>query len=348
MSDSIIIADLQSYNKKGHSEGHYFSVAENYYDILSDDFNIIVAGGPVYQKKFKSMFLLPHDCKAEEPVFLQKLKTIINGLYLLRNVKDGAIVFQCSAVSTIIGLLTIIRPKTRIFLIQYDNMISSSRLKRMLFRIAKKRIQGIICSGKEIGENLGLPYCIVPDYIYSGNKMDSSTSIKYDFGIYGILSADKGVLEAAEFFAKTNYSLKIAGKIAGLAKDQEMARKLENLVKTHANLDISIGYLPEAEYHDYIAATRYIVLNYSGVYMNRSSGVILDALYAGKPVLAKRREYVEFVEENGLGILFDRIQDLNMDDLFEDEKYSTMQSNINVYLTKQKNNIKRLKNFLID
>lgn len=346
MSKHIIVADIKSNCKNGVSEGHYFAVAQNYLDILSDDYEVQIAGGPIYKAKFENIFLLPFNSNANESKLIGKIHTIINGLYLFKKVENCTIILQCNAVSTIIGLLAFIRPKAKIILIQYDRMIRNSVIRNFFYTISKKRISGIICPGEEIGESLELPYCIVPDYIFPGKVPDKKSELKYDFGIYGILSADKGVLEAAEYFAKSRYKIKIAGKISNLPQDQDMEVKLKKLADHSKNIDLTIGYLDEKEYREYIASTRFIVLNYSGVYMLRSSGVILDAIYSGKPVLAKKRKYVEFVEDNGLGILYKNLEELDLDRIMADDEYAKLTSNILNYLEKQTKEISKLKDFI--
>ena len=59
----LIIADVKSTNVNGKSSGHYFSLAQNYIDLYESEFEVKVAGGPVYQTAFDEvrLFRLPYD-----------------------------------------------------------------------------------------------------------------------------------------------------------------------------------------------------------------------------------------------------------------------------------------------
>ena len=47
MKQKVIDADIKSVNNNGKSEGHYFSVARNYLEMLHNNYDVKVAGGPV-------------------------------------------------------------------------------------------------------------------------------------------------------------------------------------------------------------------------------------------------------------------------------------------------------------
>lgn len=42
----------------------------------------------------------------------------------------------------------------------------------------------------------------------------------------------------------------------------------------------------------YLEASKYAILNYSGEYSNRSSGVVFDTLFNGVPVIGKKCQYL--------------------------------------------------------
>ena len=167
----VYIADIKSTNNKGKSEGHYFAVAQNYADVLSSDACVYVAGGPVYRERFKNHFSLPFDSKSSNSKLINKINTFLNAVFLLKMVRsrDSVVVFQCSAVSTVCMALALVKPRCDVFLIQYDTYMRNSRLKSILFDFVSKRINGIVCPGREIGEAMGVKYCISPDYVYCEN-----------------------------------------------------------------------------------------------------------------------------------------------------------------------------------
>lgn len=350
MKQKIIIADIKSVNTNGKSEGHYFSVARNYLEMLRDDFDVKVAGGPVYRSEFSSneLFELPYDNTSSNRL-LNLARTLINGFYLNKNMGDSTIVFQCSAVTTVLLLLSLINTKSKFFMIQYDRMIQNSKVKSLLFKIAKRKICGVICPGDEIGESLELPYCVIPDYVYIPKTMPKCTNYKdrkFDFGMFGILANGKGIYETAEYLSKTQYKVKIAGKIASLPEDIAMYEKLLQLAEKNENIDLEIGYLSDTVYREYILASKYIILNYSSGYDLRSSGVILDAIYSRTPVIVKDRTYVQFIKEYGLGCVYLDLKELKFDELFNAERYEQYQDAIERYLETQKNEHNRMIDFI--
>lgn len=350
MKQKVIVADIKSVNNNGKSEGHYFSVARNYLEMLHDNFDVKVAGGPVYRSEFSSneLFELPYDNTGSNRL-LNLVRTLINGFYLIKKGGDATIVFQCSAVSSVLLVLSVIDTKSKIFIIQYDKMIQNSKLKSLLFKVVKSRICGVICPGDEIGKSLELPYCAIPDYIYVSKQMPQCIDYeekKYDFGMYGILAYGKGIYEAAEYLSKTQYKVKIAGKVASLPEDIEMYEKLLQLAEKNENIDLEIGYLADSVYREYILASRYIILNYSSSYALRSSGVILDAIYSRTPVIAKDRAYVQFVKEHGIGCVYSELTDLKLDELLNAERYEQYQTAIERYLETQKTELERIIGFI--
>lgn len=329
----IYIVDIRSANVNGKTEGHYYAVAENYTDVFSEYAKVFVAGGPVYADRFENNFALPYDSIKKKGALRDKIATAINAIYALKKIRDQVIVFQCSAISTVCLALALIKPKSDVYLIQYDSCMKDSKWRQAIFNRTSKRIKGIICPGKEIGLALEVPYCVVPDYIYCGKSLvDIVSEKKYDFGMYGILAQGKGIFEAAEALAKTNYRVKIAGKVAGLPEDKKMIERLMVLCKNHHNIELEIGYLSDKKYHDYIRNTKYVVLNYSDSYALRSSGVILDSIYSYTPVIVRRRKYAEFVGEENIGIVYDKIDEVNFEEILCDEYRARFVANIDNYL----------------
>lgn len=348
--ERLIIADIRSFCKDGQSEGHYFTVASNYQEIFGQQYEVRVAGGPVYYSHYDKMLKLKYDCSEQNSAIVNKMNTIRNGLKVMREARDAAVVFQCSSVFTIYLCLALCMNKVRVYMIQYDTSSIDSKFKRLLFGLVKHKILGIICPGDEIGKAFGSPYCVVPDYIYSQkeDQIEDVTTVSetYDFGMYGILAKGKGILEAAQFFAKTDYRVMIAGRQGGLPEDEKMIKELKKVCEKNSNIMLSLGYLSEEKYNEYIRNTKYCVLNYSYSYALRSSGVIFDIIFNGKPVLARERKYVEFVKKNGLGVVYGELEDLDMKALMDEHRYSEYLSGIKKYLLQQADDASKLISFI--
>lgn len=345
----MIVADILSLNINGKSEGHYFSVANNYYELFKDKCEVMISGGPVYCQKFKNIIKLNYDTNNTKLKILNKIKVLLNARHIMKEAGSDILVFQCSAVSTILLSLLLFKTNAKIYLIQYDKVIMNSKLKRLLYRMVKRKISGIICPGDEIGESLEIPYCVLPDYIYTGGEeVINCKSTEYDFGIYGILAKGKGIVEVAEYLSKFTYKVMIAGKVGSLKEDEAMIEELKKICKNSKNITLKLGYLSDEDYDRYICKTKYTILNYSESYALRSSGVIFDIIYRGRPVIAKNRKYVEFVKENQIGMVYDNLKDINWDELMTHNIYSDYQNNIRIYLEKQSKVVSKLVDFLLN
>ena len=333
----MLIADIVSGCNQGNCTGHYFAVADNYYDLLKGKFEVEVAGGPVYSQHFSGrLFSLPFDQRVEDSIIVRKISVFRNFFYLMKQAGDHTIIFQSSGMTIILAGLLLVRPKTDIYLINYDKQIMQSRIKRMLYKLVKGKIKGVICPDEEIGRSLGLPCCVVPDYIYCGNyQMETLHEKNYDFGIFGRLVEGKGILEAARYFAGKNCTLRIAGNVGPRPEDQAMIEQLREVAGQHSNIVLEEGFLSTEQYEQHILDSRYIVLNYLSAYDLRSSGVIFDALYRGVPVIATRRKLTQFVEDYQVGYVFDDIQHIDLDMLMSEKNREDYISNIGNYLRDQ-------------
>lgn len=332
----LIIADVKSVNNNGKSSGHYFSLAENYLELFRDVADVKIGGGPIYKTRFKEedLFTLPHDCKNGEPKWKQVWHTLLNCRYLYHHTnKDDIIVMQHSAAATfMIGIMLFARKKNNIYVITYDKNSISNTFKRMVYSFAKKYIKGFITSNEDVAKAFQRPYCIVPDYIFSGN-VDKLPNIsykdkKYDFVMVGSIWPDKGVLEAAQHLANTPYKVLIAGGPAfGWLGDE-----IKAVCDKADNIDLHLGFVSDEDFKNYIDNARYSLLNYQGTYAERSSGVVLDALFRGVPVVGHHSHANFLVEEKKLGYIYDKIEDFDPSSVIDDTVYNKYHQNVIAFL----------------
>lgn len=348
VSKKIIIADIQSSNIEGNCEGHYFSVAKNFYDVLKDRYDVYITGGPIYRTKFAAEKLidLPYDNRHKN-VVVDFVHEICNSKSLYSKLDNSDIIlFQCSATTATLLSLLLFAPANKIILIQYDKMICESYLKRTLFSLVRKKVSGIICPDSEIGESLKETYCVLPDYIYVPPKIHFIREKTFDIGIYGILAAGKGIEEAVNFLVNTSYRVRIAGKIGNLPEDQEMYEHLLTIMHENSNISLDSRYLSDEEYKEYIRSSRYILLNYSESYALRSSGVLLDAIYNNTPVIVKKKKLASFVEMNSLGYVYDDIKSVDFELLLRTETIDFYQRKIKDYINQTNREIYTLYDFI--
>ncbi|UZQ50357.1 hypothetical protein [Clostridium kluyveri] len=342
----LIIADVQSMNNNGRSIGHYFTVAANYNEIFSKDYDVFIAGGPVYYSNYKHMVKLKYDTYSLASLLINKLKIIKNCFDLFSQVSNAIIIFQCSSIATAYLGIALCPCNINVYMIQYNTLGINSKLKRFLFKLAKGNIAGTICPSEKIGEAYGLPYCVVPDYILTQNRFKSihftNDHVDYDFGVFGIITWSKGVIEVAAYFAHTNYRLIIAGH----PSDNDIKEELINICADSPNITVIFDYLTTRKYNSYIKGSKYCILNYTEDYSQHSSGVVFDILFNGKPVLGRKCKFLSFITENHIGVVYRKLDELPLDELLREDIYHLYLENIKKYLENHRNYEQTLIDFI--
>lgn len=338
MKQTLYIADLRSNCSNGISTGHFFPVAAMYQQLFKDCCNVVVAGGPVYKNRFKDDELLPLPYNVCGTTLKDKWHTMKNAIKLFKEAKGQTIVIQQGTVVTAFIAIALFYHRTsKLFMIQYSNEGVRSFFKRVLYKFAKNKIDGMICPSDEIGRAYGIPYCVVPDYIYTGTTENAqpcgAESKKYDFCMVGRIVEEKGIAEVAEKFTNTPYKIVIAGKV----HPKELEEKIKTICSGASNIELHLGYVSDEVYANILSCSRYAILNYQGEYSKRSSGVVFDTLFAGLPVIGKKCSALQFVEDNNVGFLYSDLSDLTEDvlkKLMDVSAYNTFKDNIDIYKQK--------------
>lgn len=330
---TLIIADIRGHVTNGRIAGHIIPVARNYQMTLSSVARIKIAAGPAILNSFKQeeCIILPYNVCSES--IKDRFKTFINFIVLLFKSKGNTIILQQSSVVTsLVSIALFYWWTSPLYLIQYNTNAVKSTFKRIINLLAKWKITGTLCPSERIGQAYGTKYCVVPDYFY--NKPIDILPLeerKWDIGIIGSITANKGVVEAATFLAKSGKKVLIAGRIM----EPELEIPLQKAVQKCDNIDLKLGFVSDSDYINYIKYSKYCILNYKGTYFDRSSGVVLDALYNGTPVIGTRCEALKSIENNRLGVVYDDISVLNLDKLLEDDTCQSFLTSLGIFLESQ-------------
>lgn len=347
MTKSLIISDIRSNSTNGISTGHYVPVSRMYQKIFVDVIDVKVAGGSVYKKYFSDSELLPLPYSVSHASLFGRLNILNNCRALFQLGQGNIIVMQHSAVVTaLIAIILFYHRKNSLYLILYNNEGIRSFISRQIFRLAKSKISGIICPNDTIGHLYNLPYCVVPDYIYSGEQHDKPLLAfeekKYDFCIVGRIAPGKGIVETARKFVGTQYKIIIAGK----PENELLEKELHDVCDKADNITLKIGYVSDENYSLYLSQSRYTILNYQGEYSKRSSGVVYDTIFADVPVIGCRCSALQFVEDEHIGYLYESLDDFNVSEIMNKELYEDYLKSIDLYRYKHKDYIMKLKQFL--
>ena len=344
----IIVADICSLTVDNQSTGHYFAVAQNYLDMFGDLEQVKVAGGPIYEQKFRDKVLrLPYKHVAGESKLQEKWHELMNCRALCRQMERGDILIMQSValVTAFVGIILFMHKSCRLFFIQYNTESINTLLKKILWKIASHKVNGIIATFSDVAKEYGKPYIVVPDYVYARNQHQSYLKFserKYDVCMLGHIYHDKGVLEALEYLMGKGLRIIVAGKIG----EPDIEPKIRSLALQDSNIQLRIGYLQEREYQTLMASSKYCMLNYRGRYNEHSSGVVYDALFHCTPVLVTDTKSTEIVRKFGMGVAFGNVVELNIDRLLDERNYAGYQKCIKNYLLEQQKTIMQLLDFL--
>lgn len=343
----LIIAHIHSGDNNGVCTGHYMPVAEMYFNLFSSSCPICIAGGQLYSKRFPhyEILNLPYSIKLQASSLVTILQMFCNARRMFKNTRDQIVVLQDGKPLATYLCVLFFYKECKLYLIKYTADINN-KLNRIIFNLIKHRIKGIICPNDAIGQAHGLPYCVVPDYIYAGNSISNNwtnySDRKYDFCCLGRIEPEKGVVEVAEKFKNTKYKLLIAGN----PNPQELACKLKTICQDAPNIELRLGYLDDNDYETALNNSKYAILNYQGVYANRSSGVVFDMLFHGVPVIGCNCGALNFVSDNQVGCLYNDLSDFSPCEVMSKELHAEYLNKIEEYCNKHIEFKKKLATFL--
>lgn len=347
MDKIIYIADIRSNSNNGKSTGHYIPVAKMYQKIFNQEYDVIVAGGPIYKKYFNESELLHLPYNISSTSVKDKFKTMINCIMLFKEAKGQIIILQQSSVITsFIAILFFYYSTSKLYLIQYSNECFKSKVGSFLYKLIKHKIDGIICPNEKLGNLFGVPYCVVPDYIYTDIKKEKTKkhydNTKYDFCILGRISPEKGVIECARKFANTKYKVIIAGK----PQTEDLENQLKTICSKSANIDLVLDYISENQYNFFLVQSKYALLNYQDAYSERSSGVVFDMLFNDVPVVGSSCKTLQFIRDKKLGYVYDTLSEFNPEIIMNNESYINYLNNISEYRKQHKKFVLKLRKFI--
>lgn len=345
-----VIADVTSLHKNGQLLAHMPKVAYNYMKVLAKKYDAKIAGGPAYVNTFgKNVVPLKYDHpEVSKASFIYRLKVKLHEVINTRDVlgiNSDIVIFQSYSRLTpiLIGILLWKKKQQKVFLIQYFSAPRIGKIDRILENFLKKlvskKISGIICTKKDIGEKWGLSYIVVPDYFYINDLITPATDFVYDYGMFGFMGIGKNVELVIDTFANSDKKVLIAGRFSS----QERFERCQ--LKCTDNIKIINRYLSDEEYNCLFSETKMILLPYAKGYNEHTSGVVLDALFNRKPVVCSNVNAFRFVADKHLGIVYSN-DELSNAIASNTLTYDQFQKNIELYLREHDTYIRNFLAFL--
>lgn len=305
----IIIADISSFFYEGKIIGHWANSAKMYQELLRDDFNVTVAGSALYKSTIKDdLLVLPKGTEVFRKLsYMDRIKKVyreIKNCRIVLKEKADIIVFQSSGYTSMLFCLSTAGPKKlvgkHIYFIQYSYQCNK-KINRLLWNKAKNRISGVITSTEKVGQEYGINYLSIPDYICTEpvTKQPIPSEFKYDFCMVGTMNSSKDIEMVVDVFSR-NEGFRV--RIAGFFSDKERYRSLRE--KATNNIEISDGYLSNDEYNSIIQSSKFCLLPYKNTYNDTTSGVIYDYLFRNRPVIYRDIPNFSFMKIYNAGITY--------------------------------------------
>lgn len=344
--NKLFISDIRSHTVNNIISGHFVAVAHMYRELFEGVCKVIIAGGPIYNRYFKleELCKLPYNVCGTSPK--DKWHSFLNARRLFQEATGQIIVMQQGTdVTSHLAISLFYHGKSQLYIIRYNTSCINSLIKRVIYALCCRKIDGVICPNDEVGQAFGRPYCVVPDYLYIEKAQVHQLtyeSKKYDFCMVGRMCREKGMLEAAQHLRNKNCSVLIAGR----PEDKQMAQQMAEICHNTKNITLILDYISDEDYTRYLNESRYCILNYTGEYSIRSSGVVFDTLFAGVPVIGRRCKALQFIEEKGLGLIVENISSFEIDIVQNADFHSKCLINIEEYRKTHQQYIKKLSHFL--
>lgn len=145
----------------------------------------------------------------------------------------------------------------------------------------------------------------LPDYfrtdqekeLYYRPKVDRVTSV-------GLITKGKNLTNVIKVFARHDMGIPLV--IKGRIRDQVISRSQIAQYNRRGNIQIADGFLPEEEYRNLLAESRFVILNCDPkIYKNRTSGVLLESIFVGcipiAPAAILRSNHVNGIAYTNIG-----------------------------------------------
>lgn len=290
--------------------GHPKKVIEQFYNILSDDFDVELVLPEIYMDDFEIDLKVPYYQKIENnKSILKKLystfKKFLNIVDVVKSTEDELLFFVNIDITLFVSLIFVSRTK-KIAIVNYTNYESNtgnikSLVKKYIYRIVKDKILLEFSTFNVMSDKF------IPDYYFISNDQKPERSPEVDLLVIGTINEAKDVISLIQNTVNTNLALRVVGKFY----DENYYEEVLKCSYNASNITILNKYLSEEEYRDEISRTKYVVLPYRmDIYNNLTSGVFLDAIYNNKPIICPKTPFFEQFIDSNIGIIYSKMNDL--------------------------------------
>lgn len=269
---------------------------------------------------------------------LKKSKYTIKKIFIVYKILNEKDINNLWFINTDFWLFFVLafkKSQKNIYVTNYINYTEKKGLKgiisKFIYRKALKRINKVFVTNKDKEDNKHL---YIPDYYYDKNQYEQYKKMLKNKEVLciGSMNDSKDIKGLIEAFSINGIQLDIMGTLLGNNKN------LKNILCS--NINVKNVRLSDEEYYKEFASAKFCILPYKKEnYMQRSSGVILEAAFLGVGIIAPKF----LIEFSGFeGFSYEDINELKFIKIeeFNKQLLSKVEYNNNIIKCYEKNIIK--------
>jgi glycosyltransferase involved in cell wall biosynthesis len=298
----------------GKPAGHPLPALKQYVRLLQGEFRVKVCAPRNYSGKVQLDFPLPFFQMAGKSrgfsTFLDSARKLAN-LFLLPPERPGEVRLFVNMDINLALYCLFRRKRSRRWMVLYTLFDEGNSLARVAKAFLLRRLfagmDRILCSGEALLASLPPEKTTwIPDFVYFGSASPTpQPQAGKGLLCVGTMNRDKDILGLVRMAKAAGMELRVAGKFMDEGGFRAIREECEGCDK----IVVENRYLGEEEYDSEIRRCAFVCLPYDPQsYRNRTSGVLLEVLFRGKPVIAPDFGFFRLVEGNGLGINYQNLE----------------------------------------
>lgn len=291
MNELVIVDYIGNCTNEKIPTGHALKTLNESGEMLGDVFDVEYIVNEVYKNYLPADRIkkgIPYvSCPMNQNTLLKKIMLRVRKIKSIWNITNSEknIWFINTDFWLFVALLIYpLKKKNRIFVTNYIDYYHDGgigkKIKNAIYRLSCRNIDCVFTTDKTVE----LPkHQYIPDYWYDENKYREFNCTEKRNAVYicGGINPGKDIMGAIDAFNVNGFPL----HINGFFSNEQLYEKAITCAKD--NITIHDGRMSDEEYYINLGKYKFVLLPYKKEnYSNRSSGVILEAIFLGAIVIA--------------------------------------------------------------